>query len=185
MKRLLLLMVSFLSLSMAFCQNSAKKQKSADSVVWSGYEGYSTVYLYKNELDTTIYPEIDEIEEYKISSYTRSEYAIDGLKAVRAEFLNTMSLLPKKQLDMMLGDYSGNKKIVFIKIVLSKGVITKLEFSFYVPAKGILPDSLIILADKKIRTVKFHDFEGFGIDSIVLNLLIYKKNFTKLCTKSI
>ena len=72
-------MVSFLSLSMAFCQNSAKKQKSADSVVWSEYEGYSTVYLYKNELDTTIYPEIDEIEEYKISSYTRSELQLKML----------------------------------------------------------------------------------------------------------
>ena len=184
MKRLLLLMVSFLSLSMVFCQNSAKKQKSAESLVWSVREGYSTVYLYKNELDKTIYHNIkDEDEEARMSAYNGSEYAIDGLKAVRTEFLNTMSLLPEKQLDMMLRDYSGNKKIVFIKIVLSKGVITKLEFSFYVPTKGILPDSLIILADKKIRTVKFHDFEGFGIDSIVLNLLIYKKNFTKLCTK--
>ena len=118
-----------------------------------------------------------------MGEYIGSEYAIEGATAVIAEFQNTMSLLSKKQLDMMLGEYSSTKTVVLIKIVLSKGIVTKVEFSFFVPAKGILPDSLIILADKKIRTVKFHDFEGFGIDSIVLNLLIYKKNFTKLCTK--
>lgn len=155
----------------------------ADSVVWSVREGYSTVHLYKNELDTTIYSKIDEIVEGNMRSYTNSEYAIEGATAVIAEFQKTMSLLSEKQLDMMLGEYSSKKTVVLIEIMLSKGIITKVEYSFFVPTKGILPDSLIILADKKIRTIKFHNFERFGIDWNILYLPINKKNLTKLCTK--
>ena len=184
MKRLLLLMVSFLSLSMVFCQNSGKKQKPAESLVWSVRDGYSIVHLYKNELDKTIYHKIkDEGEEGRMGEYIGSEYAIEGATAVITEFQNTMSLLSKKQLDMMLGEYSSTKTVILIKIVLSKGIVTKVEYSFFVPVKGILPDSLIILADKKIRTIKFHNFEKFGIDWDIVYVPINKKNFIKLYTK--
>ena len=151
------------------------KNHSADRVIWSVHEDYTSVHLYKNELDTTIYPKIDEVEEGRISSYNGSEYASDGLKTVREEFLNTMSLLSEKQLNMMLGEASDRKIVISIKIALSKDIVTKVEFSFFVPIKGILPDSLIILADKKIRTVKFTNFERFGIDCTVLHLPIVKK----------
>lgn len=156
---------------------------SADRVIWSVHEGYTSVHLYKNELDTTIYSEINEILEGNMSSYNNSEYAIEGATAVLAEFQKAMSLLSKKQLDMMLGEYPSKKNVVLIDLLLSKGIITKVKYSFFVPTKGILPDSLIILADKKIRTIKFHNFERFGIDWCSLCLPINKKRFTKLCTK--
>ena len=159
------------------------KNHSADRVVWSVHEGYTSVHLYKNELDTTIYSKINEILEGYMSSYNSSKYAIEGATAVLAEFQKTMSLLSEKQLDMMLGKYPSKKTVVLINVKLSKGIITKVKYSFFVPAKGILPDSLIILADKKIRTIKFHNLEGFGIDWCSLCLPINKERFTKLCTK--
>ena len=157
------------------------KNHSADRVIWSVHEDYTSVHLYKNELDTTIYPKIDEVEEGRISSYNGSEYASDGLKTVREEFLNTMSLLSEKQLNMMLGEASDRKIVISIKIALSKDIVTKVEFSFFVPIKGILPDSFIIFADKKIRNVKFHNFEKFGIDCSVLHLPILKKHYQSMC----
>lgn len=144
-----------------------------DSVVWS-HDGYSA-HLYKDEQDTCTYRIASEAEEQWMSAYVYSKETQISGKALMAEFVKSLDLLSKHQLDVIMGDSINGSVAILIKIVLDHhGNVVKVRYNFFNPVKEVLANDYIRYVDERIRTVKFPNMKTYGINFNYMTLPIRK-----------
>lgn len=146
---------------------------AADSVVWS-HNGFSA-HLYKDEQDTCTYRIASEAEEQWMSAYVYSKETQISGKALMAEFVKSLDLLSKHQLDVIMGDSINGSVAILITIVLDHhGNVVKVRYNFFNPVKEVLANDYIRYVDERIRTVKFPNMKTYGINFNYMTLPIRK-----------